>query len=219
MVEESSSGPFCTGGGSGGAGWNCRTNGHIWGNNVGGSSGNGFGNARSIDTWTYILGEEESVDTNVEVKEADLKITLVERDKDELGIDDEVTYTVKVKNGEPGDGGSDVEDAPFTFRLPPGFVPDGDPAFSGNGCGIESGAIVYDEATRTYKSTLDLPNGCEITYTFKATVTGSSDPEDTEAVATILRPNDVTNNCVRQIGTYQYATKSKFGGWATQVHH
>lgn len=156
-------------------------NGHKWGNN--------FGNEKSIDTWTFITGEKKEAQADVTVKIADLEIVSVVTDKDDIRIGDDVEYTVTVKNNGP----SDVEDAPFTFRLPPGFDPDGVPVFSGSAECTESIEIEYDAATRTYWSKLNLENGCEITYTFKATVTDSSTPDDTEAVAGILRPNDVTD--------------------------
>lgn len=156
-------------------------NGHKWGNN--------FGNEKSIDTWTFITGEKKQAEADVTVKIADLEVVSVISDKENIVIGEDVEYTVTVKNNGP----SDVEDAPFTFRLPPGFEPVGVPVFSGNSCGTEAVEIEYDLATRTYWSKLDLPNGCEITYTFMTTVTGSSDPSNTEAKAGILRPDDVTD--------------------------
>ena len=169
------------------AGLNGQTaNGHKWG----GSSTTGtFGDARSMDTWTFILGEKETIDTEVTVKTADLEVASVTTDKDNIRIGDNVEYTVTVKNNGP----SDVKNAPFTFRLPSGFEPDGDPIFSGGANCTESIGIEYDPATHTYWSKLDLSNGCEISYTFKAKVTDASDPDNTTAVAGILRPNDVTD--------------------------
>lgn len=165
-----------------------KINGHIWGIGASGFS-NQFGDSKSIDTWTFITGEKKESENQVNVKIADLEVVSVVTDKDDIRIGDNVEYTVTLKNNGP----SDVEDAPFTFRLPPGFDPDGDPVFSGNGCGEESMEIEYDPATSTYRSKLDLPNGCEITYTFSVTITDLSDPDDTEAVAGILRPHDVTD--------------------------
>lgn len=158
-----------------------NSNGHIWGDN--------FGNEKSIDTWTFITGEKKETQADVTVKIADLEVASVTADKENIVIGEDVEYIVTVKNNGP----SDAEEAPFTFRLPPGFEPDGDPVFSGNGCGTEAVVMEYDPVTHTYRSKLDLPNGCEITYTFKAKVTENSDPDDTDAVAGILRPNDVTD--------------------------
>lgn len=173
-------------GGVGSSGISSNSNGHKWGG--GGITGT-FGDVKSMDTWTFIKGEEETINTNVTIKIADLEVVSIISDKDNFIIGDDVIYTVKVKNNGP----SDVEDAPFTFRLPPGFDPDGYPVFSGNGCGSEAAMMEYDLATHTYRSKLNLPNGCEVTYTFKAKVTENSDPDHTYAVAGILRPNDVTD--------------------------
>ena len=180
-------------GGAGSLGLSSADNGHKWG---GGSSNTGtFGDVRAMDTWTFIKGEEESIQTEVVIKRADLKITELSVDNGTIKIDEEITYTVKVKNGEPDDGGCPIESAPFSFILPQGFVPAEEfiPVFSGNSCGCESVALVYDEVTNTYLSSLDLPNGCEISYTFKVKVTEESDPANTKATATIMRPNDVTD--------------------------
>ncbi len=180
-------------GGVGSSGISSNSNGHKWG---GGNTTGTFGDVRSMDTWTFIKGEEETIDTNVAIKIADLKVESVttfesgtNNPKDDFIVDDQLDYKVIIKN----DGPSDAEEAPFTFRLPPGFEPDGDPVFSGNGCGTQAVVMEYDPVTHTYRSKLDLPNGCEIGYTFKATVTENSDPDDTDAVAGILRPNDVTD--------------------------
>jgi len=178
-----------------GNGLNSQTNGHNWGKNISNAS-YGFGNYRSMDTWTFITGEKKESQTTVNVKIADLEVKSVTafesgttNPKDDFIVGDQLDYKVVVKNNGP----SDVEEAPFTFRLPPGFEPDGNPVFSGNGCGTEAVVMEYDPVTHTYRSKLNLLNGCEITYTFKAKVTGNSDPDDTDAVAGILRPNDVTD--------------------------
>ena len=176
-------------------GINSKTNGHIWGLQGTGTSGQ-FGDNKSIDTWAFITGEKKEATSNVTVKTADLKVTQLITDKEDVEIGDRITYTIKVKNGESGDGNSDTKNALFSFILPLGFEPDVDftPLFSGNGCGMQSlTGLTYNAATHTYSSSLDLPNGCEITYIFKAKVTEASDPASTQAVATILRPKDVTD--------------------------
>ena len=176
---------------------NSATNGHTWGKNVGGNSGSGFGNARSIDTWTYILEEEASMDTEVVVKEADLEVVSVKTrapggitDKDDFIIGDVVEYEVVVENNGP----DDVANSRFTFRLPPGFEPvDGfTPTFTSS-CGSQYTAVEYDDEAHAYWSELSLPNGCEATYVFRTTITENSDADNLNSVAGILRPNDVTD--------------------------
>jgi len=168
------------------AGLSSNVNGHVWGNN--------FGNEVSIDTWTFITGPKQSENSGGILKKADLKVTEVSTDKSFVAIGEEITYTVKVKNGETGDGGSDVVGAPFSFMLPDGFSGSlGSATFNGNSCGTQSVPLSYNAATRTYTSSLDLPNGCEVVYTFMATVTSSATPGDKNAEAAILRPYDVTD--------------------------
>lgn len=164
-----------------------NTNGHIWGIGATGTSGQ-FGDNKSIDTWTFITGEKKESESQVNVKIADLEV-LVTVNKPNVIIGDEIEYTAVVKNN----GLSDVIDAPFTFALPPGFDPVGTPVFTGSANCTESIALVYDSETNTYRSKLNMVNGCEVTYTFKTKVTDSSDPDYTTAVAGILRPNDVTD--------------------------
>lgn len=167
-------------------GLSSNVNGHIWGNN--------FGNEVSIDTWTFITGPKQNEESEGILKIADLKVTEISSDKSSVSVGGEITYTVKVKNGETGDGGSDVVGAPFTFTLPQGFSGSVVTAtFNGYSCGTESVPLSYNAATRTYSSSLDLPNGCEVVYTFTATVTSSATPGDNDAVAAILRPYDVTD--------------------------
>ncbi|MFT4222589.1 Ig-like domain-containing protein [Dysgonomonas sp.] len=169
-------------------GLSSNVNGHIWG--VGGSGTSGqMGDVKSIDTWTFIKGEAVTVNSNVTVKVADLKISSITTDKNTLRIGDEITYTVKVKN----DGPSDVVGSPFTFTLPPGFEKTGTPVFTGNNCGTESVALSYDATTNKYSSSLNLPDGCEVTYTFNTIVGTATTAGNNNAVATILRPYDVTD--------------------------
>lgn len=185
---------------SGGHNGATPVNGHIWGAGVTSSQTSGqFGDVKSIDTWTFIKGEEQTIVTDITVKIADLKVTEVSAtDLDgnpisSLNVDDEIRYTVKVKNGEAGDNGSDIVGAPFSFTLPPGFEATEAAVFVASSCGSEATGITYDAATRKYSSSLDLENGCEITYTFVATITADAPNGTNQAEATILRPNDVTD--------------------------
>lgn len=176
------------------AGLSSQTNGHIWG--VGGSGFSGqFGDEKSIDTWTFITGEKKEATANVTVRIADLKITEISHNKGGSPVEagDVVIYTVKVKNGEAGDGNSDVTGAPFTFTPPVGFVQEAAPVFTTLCEGSESTPVAYNPLTERYESVLNLKNGCEITYTFTLRISDSATPESAVADATILRPNDVTD--------------------------
>ena len=166
-----------------------NANGHKWG---GSGTTETFGDVRSMDTWTFIKGEKKTVDGIVTVKIADLKISDIKvNDANNATVDlgEELTYTIKVKN----DGPSDVLKAPFAFTLPEGVTGTDTHMFHSSGCGSEEVSISYDPTKRQYTSKLNLPNGCEITYTFTATIEDTAEPGNLKADATILRPNDVTD--------------------------
>ena len=168
-------------------GLSSNTNGHIWG--VGGSGfTDQFGDNRAIDTWTFIKGQETSVTASVVVKSADLMVSSITPDQTNLHQGDAVAYTVKVKNGGP----SDVTGAPFTFKIPSGLSPQ-NIQFIANGCGSESVALSYNAGSNTYSSSLNLPNGCEITYVITVTVSNTATAGNQFVEAAILRTNDVTD--------------------------
>lgn len=169
------------------SGISSNSNGHKWG--VGGSGFYyQFGDNRAIDTWTFIKGEETSVTASVVVKSADLMVSSITPNQTNLHLGEAVAYTVKVKNGGP----SDVTGAPFTFKIPSGLSPQ-NIQFIANGCGSESVALSYNAGTNTYSSSLNLPNGCEITYVITVTVSNTATAGNQFVEAAILRTNDVTD--------------------------
>ncbi len=173
---------------SGSTGISSSVNGHIWGIGASGTSGQ-FGDNKAIDTWTFIKGQEQTMETTVIVLIADLEIPSIVPSRTYLTeVGNEISYTIKARNNGP----SDVEEAPFSFIIPEGFDPNSI-AFNGNGCGLENAVLTFDPVTRTYNSTLDLPNGCEVEYTVSLIVNSSITVEDHQFTATIMRPNDVTD--------------------------
>src|SRR5690554_5487336 len=168
-------------------GTSSNTNGHIWGVDSTRTVGT-FGDDQGMDTWTFIEGDALIVNFEVDVKLADLEIYSITPSKSTLSLGDEVTYFVTVKNNGP----SDIEGAPFSFILPEGFNPKGI-TFNGNNCGVENVPLEYNTNTRTYTSSLDLPNGCEIYYSFTLDVGTNIAIGQHEFTATIMRPNDVTD--------------------------
>jgi len=165
-------------------GTSSNSNGHIWGTGSDRATGT-FGDEQGMDTWTFIEGDAISVDFDVDVKIADLEVVSITPNKNEVRKNEELTYTVVVRNNGP----SDVEGATFTFEIPEGFDPE-NVIFNSNSCGAESVIMIYDAVTHTYTSQLDLPNDCEITYQI---IIKAIDPieENIEVEAAILRPNDV----------------------------
>lgn len=169
------------------AGTDSTVNGHIWGQGATGTAGQ-FGDIKSMDTWAFVLGARETSTLTFQSKRADLKISQVTADKSKIVPGDVLTVYVKAKN----DGPSDVTGSKFTFTLPVGFTPES-AVFTQTGCGSEATPVSYNAATRTYTSSLDLTNGCEIGYTFRMTVTNGVVAGNQNFRATILRPNDVTD--------------------------
>ena len=162
-------------------------NGHKWGVNGSGVSGQ-FGDEKAIDTWTFIKGEQVTVNAEVVVKIADLKITNITANESIIYEGSNITYTIGVKN----EGPSDVEDAGFFFTVPDGFTPVSY-VFQANSCGVESTALTFNPTTDTYTSELDLTSGCEITYQITVVATNLVSPGAQTVEAAVLRPNDVTD--------------------------
>ena len=168
-----------------------------------------FGNERSIDTWTFIEGEKDEVTTQASVKTADLRIRSLAKNRSIVRKGDEVEFTVEVQNGFDGPGyyNSPVESALFTFTLPGGFthkavtlvgIQEGSAPPPGTGitASAEVVPISFNTTTNRYESRLTFLNQAIFTYKFTATVTATStkwDADDMKAIATILRPDDVTD--------------------------
>lgn len=165
------------------------TNGHKWGSNTNATSKT-FGDEQGMDTWTFIEGKAVNVSLDVKVVIADLEVVKITPSKNEdINIGDEITYTIIIRNNGP----SDVTNAPFHFVVPDGFVPEEDISYTfSEGCGTEVVGLSFDANTNTFKSELNLPNACEVTYTIKVKITESVTlGEDYTLKAGIMRPNDV----------------------------
>ncbi|SHG47276.1 hypothetical protein SAMN04488522_105606, partial [Pedobacter caeni] len=172
-----------------------RTLGHIWGTynrdyevTRNGNDGRGsfsFGNEKAMDTYAYILSNEEAAELNVNIKVADLKIVSITPVGNSLASGKELSYVVKVKN----DGPSDITGANFQFLAPPGFQITKAVHSSGT-CATESNQNISGS---NYSSTLNLKNNCEISYTITGIIgTGMSAPPF-RVEANIMRPADVTD--------------------------
>ncbi len=177
-------------------GLSSNTNGHKWGtySATTGNSGNSntgsysFGNEKSMDTWTFVKGSAVTIPTSVIVLKADLAVTSLTADKTNAVPGDLVTFTVTVKNNGP----DAANGSKFVFTLPAGFT-GGTASFNGNTCGTQTTAVSYDSSKNTYSATLNLPNGCEVTYTITATAGAPGASSAREVKASVLRPNDVTD--------------------------
>lgn len=182
-------------------GTSSNTNGHIWGtgsNRVAGT----FGDEQGMDTWTFIEGDKVTIDFNAEVKIADLYTEIAytingQPNPSSAKPGDAIVLTVKAGNNGPSDVIADhangINGALFTFQVPTGVdvTSVSTNVVCTNGTAAEVVTLVYDAATRMYRSELSLSDGCYIEYTFTGTlndVNGAMVPE-----ATIMRPADVTD--------------------------
>lgn len=184
-------------------GQDSHVNGHIWGakgTTYATSTTGTFGDNKGMDTWTFIQGDVFNEAFDIEIKIADLytKIgyTLGGIDNASKGqFGDAVTFRVKTGNLGPSDvianSTNNIHGAPFTFKVPEGVnITDPNNIQFTTTCGSEAIAMTYNAGTRTFSSELNLPNGCEIIYTFNGTIdaTGSMVQQ-----STIMRPADVTD--------------------------
>ncbi|MDM1046452.1 DUF11 domain-containing protein [Myroides sp. 1354] len=164
-----------------------RVNGHIFTRNsvAGRPSGGTLGALSLMNTWAFAARTTVTEEKEIEMKVADLEVVSIIPDQTSISQNEIVTYAIKVKNNGP----SAITGAPFTFVVPLGFE-SVQTQFTGNSCGTESSGIVYDALNHIYRSTLDLANGCEVTYNIQlkaiAPVSGLVKVE-----ATILRPNGI----------------------------
>ena len=184
-----------------GNGVNSVNNGHKYGEGGSGAEGT-FGDKKSLDTWTFIVGASQTVESEIDVKKADLytalsyKIDGVSNAKSAIKGQG-VVYTVKAGNYGPSDVIADaskgLKGAKFTFQVPGGVKIVGTPSMSvscANGTASEAVALSYDASTRMYRSELSLSDGCFVTYTFTGVLEGIGGQI---AEATIMRPADVTD--------------------------
>ena len=185
----------------GNRGISSNTNGHKWGEGGSGAN-NTFGDKKSMDTWTFRVGNKKEIKTEVVIKEADLYTNITYKvggtGKGHKG--DTVEYVVTAGNKGPSDIIADaskgIHGAPFTFTVPPGvdvINPKGVKATfkCGNGNAKESVALTYDPLTRTFRSELQIPNGCTVEYKITGVLNGMTGSMIAES--TIMRPADVSD--------------------------
>lgn len=182
-------------------GTSSNTNGHIWGLNSNATAGT-FGDNMGMDTWTFIEGDKVTIDFNAEVKIADLYTEIAytingQPNPSSAKPGDAIVLTVKAGNNGPSDVIADhangINGALFTFQVPAGVdvTSVSTNVVCTNGTAAEEVTLVYDAATRMYRSELSLSDGCYIEYTFTGTLNGVNGAMVPEA--TIMRPADVTD--------------------------
>lgn len=182
----------------GNQGISSNVNGHKWG--AGGTGAlNTFGDKKSMDTWTFRVGNKVNKETFVEVKEADLYTTVSSsingKPNPTIGnFGEAVVYTVTAGNKGPSDIIADskkgIKGAPFTFQVPGGVEITNVKIISQKGV-TENVRLTYDKATRMYHAELSMHDKGTITYQFEGKLVGGIGNQVAEA--TIMRPADVTD--------------------------
>lgn len=193
-------------------------NGHIWG--IGSNAtASTFGDNMGMDTWTFAKGSTFTREFAVSIKKADLEVTQLTADTSgNLFLGSEITYTIKVINHGDADFDFSVENAPFNFVVPKGFVPiDGNFfQFDGNTCDgeeVPGQELVFDAVTNTFKSELNLPKGCEITYTITVKVNGEANAGMDMVKAGIMRPDDVQDPDATNLSD----PENPLGDWEVEI--
>lgn len=160
-------------------------NGHKFGIVATNESGEGFGNEKGLDTWTYVLSSPANPLMNIQLKEADLEVVGISSDpgRTTFCAGEEITYTVTLKNNGP----NDVTGAKFAFNYPTGFE---FVSFTSATSGVSA---LYNNASNAtaFSATVDMENQAVLTLTIKGktSTTGAL----STISASILRPADVTD--------------------------
>ncbi|RYY32833.1 MAG: DUF11 domain-containing protein [Sphingobacteriaceae bacterium] len=160
-----------------------RSNGHKFGAY---STNNQFGDARSMDTWTYIESGKMTQLVNIEIRHADLKIESINPDLSQYFSNRTITYTIKVQN----DGPSAADGAKLDIALPAGLT------ISSVNLSNQSAGVVLNSSSNTaqsYVASLNLPNQATLDVVIVATFTGSYNQIFANTKASILRPADLSD--------------------------
>ncbi|MDR6781660.1 DUF7507 domain-containing protein [Pedobacter africanus] len=165
-----------------------NSNGHKWGryNADGGLGHSSFGDTKSMDTWAYIQGSEESQPMTIVIKSADLMVESITPTVNTYFTDQKVSYKIRVKN----DGPSDISGSTFEFKAPTGYNISSVVPTIISGTGTVSNATVSGS---TYQSKVAMNNQTVIEFTVTGTVVAPLSNQPFEVEASILRPPDVTD--------------------------
>ncbi|MHC5353944.1 flagellar hook assembly protein FlgD [Myroides sp. LJL115] len=165
----------------GSKGLSSAENGHRYG--IGNSEINrGYGNGRSLDTWSFIKAPMVIIEGGLLVKKSDLQIKQVKIPQD-LTIDQAFTIEVSVFN----EGPTSAQGAVFAFEVPEGFTP-GEAKISSQGnCALETSAIALNTQKDKFSSVINMESGCTLTYSITLTPTKTT---TSNLAISILRPAD-----------------------------
>ncbi|MCK7554400.1 DUF11 domain-containing protein [Chitinophaga sedimenti] len=164
-------------------GVNSTINGHKWGSTAYSSSD--FGNEVILDTWTYTTNTPLTSSVAIVLREADLETVSITPNTTALCVGQSVSYTVVMRNNGP----SAVTGAKARITVPANLtgVSFGTPTLSGT-------TVTASSATATqYDAILTMNNAGTFTITFSGTITSVPSGGNLNAVASIMRPADVTD--------------------------
>ncbi|MCA5003633.1 DUF7507 domain-containing protein [Sphingobacterium bovistauri] len=188
-------------------------NGHRWGtynistpggglNNNLFTGSNSFGNNMAMDTWSYAVHVEESIAKDIVVAVADLEVVGIEVDKDTIELNEQVNYTISVRNNGP----SDAIGAKFEYSLPLGFIIE-NITFKDSDC-ANIGAV--NISSNSLLVPINIKNGCLVEFSIKAYANNVPDATygfvNTEAG--IVRPVGITDPDATSTDNAELAPKS-----------
>lgn len=170
-----------------------------WGqiNNADNSSTTGkFGNDKTVDTWSYAPGEQETVDGIViDVKIYDLEVVNVLKTAgpNVVSTGGSVTYEVNIKNNGPI-AATGAETASFFFYVPTGVtINTGSVVFSSTTGSVLNGAAVFENlpSGNVYRVKVDMPVDGLGRFTIPVTFSAPTSTPNVNVWGTIMRNNDV----------------------------
>lgn len=175
-------------------------NGHKWG--IQNTNVDNFGNNKTIDTWSYAPGEQQTINGIViDIKEMDLKVNYLTTsplpNEVELGVgkNQNMSYSIEIENVGTIDAVNERV-ATFFFYLPLGVtITQGSVVFSSS-----TGATLNGTATVTalpsnnmYKVEVNMPANSKAIFTIPAVLTAATPTGKINAWAGIMRNSDVSD--------------------------
>ena len=157
-----------------------------------------FGNTRSIDTWSYAPGDEDSAALEIVVMATDLKVDSVTKisGPNIVSVGNNLTYDVAIFNNGPSDATTAAtEPATFMFYAPPGITinPNAVIFVNATGGAVLSGTKTFDAATGIFSVKLDMPNQSGGTFRIPVSVTGGVPDDKVNVWGAMMRPKDISD--------------------------
>lgn len=170
-----------------------------WGqiNNADNSGTTGkFGNDKTVDTWSYAPGEEETINGIViDVKQYDLEVVNVLKTAgpDTVSIGNSVTYEVNIKNNGPI-AAMGIENAYFFFYVPTGVtINPASVVFTSSNGSVLNGTSTFENlpSGNAYKVRVNIPVGGLGKFTIPVTFSAPTSTPNVNAWGAIMRNIDI----------------------------